>query len=413
MLRTCLLICALFLFAGCEKNWRGLMIEKRVYRDGYYVHLPWKRYTPKNEYPKPQPYPVDHSRNAPTDTTRQNVRSVPPDSSGAARTQTSAGYGYPGGNPTPGGTGAGSAPQAPVNSQSGYGGYGYPPPLQRSPDGQGYGVPQPANPNVGPPAPLPSLPAATTSAPPIAFIPPPQLHYVDVTDPVLPSRDSIPADTNVAVNDSLPIDSLVANEGFQLPEGEFSLIAELGVYNPVSAHFLAVNPQSYNAGFGVRYTIHPFSRHKISAEGSTFISNISIRQDQRKQYPLFTEEHDKERIMQWKLRFTLLDHMYITRNASAFVDAVEVGVFGDIGIFSTHVAIDQHGRDDKAALTRSKTRLYGLKYIRKSQFGITMRVANDNWSAFVNYRFSTMIKAGTNGRDLPKIVIGITRRFTA
>lgn len=76
MLRICIGLGAMLLFTGCEKYWRGLHIEKRIYRDGYYVHLPWKGYTPKNEYPKPKPYPVDYSRTAVTDTTQKNAGSV-------------------------------------------------------------------------------------------------------------------------------------------------------------------------------------------------------------------------------------------------------------------------------------------------------------------------------------------------
>lgn len=198
----------------------------------------------------------------------------------------------------------------------------------------------------------------------------------------------------------------------KFPEGEFSLVAELGLYNSVAGENYEVRPQSYNAGVGIRYTIHPWSRHKISAEVSAFVSNISIRHSQRKSSPLFPERHGKERIMQWKTRFMIVDHMYITRNASARIDAIEFGLFSDVGFFSTHVAVDYHGNDDKAAMTRSKTRLFGLKYIRTAQFGCTIRVANDLWSAFANYRFNKLIKANTYGVDLPRLVIGVTRTFT-
>src|ERR1044071_4553517 len=133
MLRIVVCLSLLVCISGCDKNWSGLLVKKRLYRDGYYVHLPWKRYTSKNEYPKPEPYPVDHSRTANTDSTQQYAGGVSSDST-RSRPQVAANTG--GGIP-PGGTG--SAPAPPIN-QSGAG----------APQGGAVGTPLPIPAAVNP-----------------------------------------------------------------------------------------------------------------------------------------------------------------------------------------------------------------------------------------------------------------------
>lgn len=393
MLRICIGLGAMLLFTGCEKYWRGLHIEKRIYRDGYYVHLPWKRYTPKNEYPKPEPYPVDHSRMASTDTTQKYAGGVA-DSVGQKGERTEEPEGSSGTQNSIGAGGIPASSQGSVGQVGGSGGYGYSAPAANAP---------PGNAATGYPSPAPS-------SPPVTYASPPALQPEEVVDPPLPNgHDSLLPDSAIAQNDSvlIPTDSVASNNAREFPEGEFSLYTELGFYNSFAGNSYAVKPLSYNAGGGIRYSIHPWSRHKISSDAGIFVSCISIRQDQRKTSPLFSEPHGKERITQLKLRFMLMDHVYITRNATARVDAVELGLFADIGLFSTHVAVDYHGNDDQAAMTRSKTRLYELKYLRTFQYGITLRVSNEKWSVFANYRCSSLLKAGPNGGDLPRLVIGL------
>lgn len=116
--------------------------------------------------------------------------------------------------------------------------------------------------------------------------------------------------------------------------------------------------------------------------------------------------------MQWKFRMMLTDHIYVTRNSAAKVDAIELGFFSELGFLSTHVAINNSGSDKDAMFTRDKMRQFGLKYLRRAQVGFTIRVANDHWSVFAKYRFNTLIKsADPHGGDLPKVVVGVTRSF--
>lgn len=388
MLRIVACICIVILLSSCEKNWRRLHVEKRIYRNGYYVHLPWERRTPVNAYPKPAPFPVQYTRVTGSDSAQTKSR-VTVTTGDSTFTRTS---GSGGSNPVS---------SFPTGNNSGGISAGINPP---APNGPGIPVITPTATATGyfPSPPLQPLPPV--EAPPLP--PPPTDSVVVVTDP---QPDSL-----IAVVDSLPslpTDTIVRSKSFDFPEGEFSLIAEAGFYNPVYTSGAAIKPLSYNAGAALRYTIHPWSRHKISAECGLFISNLFISQDQHKSEPLFMEACDKERIMQWKSRFMLMDQVYFTRKEDAKFDAVQLGIFSDVGLFSTHVAVSYHGNDAKAALTRSKTRLFGLNYLRPMQYGLTARVANDVWSVFANYRFSTMLKANPDGVDLPKLVLGATFAF--
>lgn len=401
MLRIVCCICLAVLFSGCEKNWRGLVIEKRVYRDGYYVHLPWKRYTPVNEYPKPEQYPVQYTRVSGSDSTKTK-------SGGAGVVRTASATGVSGDSTTRNSpVQVGGGPAIGPGSNAGGGANG---------GGAGGGGAGGGGIGGGPNSPPPN---GTTGTGPVAgYYPAPPLEPLPpVTTPPLPPPPVVvaPPDSAVAANDSLPVqpaDTVANNDrGFDFPEGEFALIAEAGFYNPVYTSGAAIKPFSYNAGASLRYTIHPWSRHKISAECGLFISNLFISQDQHKFSPLFIESYDKERIMQWKSRFMLMDHIYFSRKEDAKFDAVELGVFSDLGLFSTHVAVDYHGNDEKAMLIRSKTRLFGLNYLRTVQYGLTARIANDVWSVFANYRLSNMLKAGPDTGDLPKLLLGATFAF--
>lgn len=384
MLRIVCCVCVVVLFAACNKNYRRLHIEKRIYRDGYYVHVPWERRAPINSYPKPQPYPVDHSRTAKTDTTRKNVGGVKSDTTATATSGSGSSSGSSGGSNQSGGGGSGPAPS------NGNGGYGNAsgPPLNNGTNG------------------------AVGSNPPVATYQPapPLQQQQDPGHPPLQKPQTVPP---VA-----PVDSATAKQDtvaptkdsrdFDFPDGEFSLVTELGFYNPVLVDGIEIKPGSYNAGGAMRYTIHPWSRHKLSLEAGLFISQHFIAQDQHKFSPMFTEKHDHERLMQFKTRFMLMDHIYVLRSPIAGIDAVEVGVFSDIGFFSTHVAIDNTGNTKEASLTRNKSRLFGLHYLHSAQSGLTARIANDVWSVFANYRFNKLVKSGPDGGDLPKLVVGAT-----
>lgn len=399
MLRIAFCVCVALIFSGCQKNWRGLVVEKRIYRDGYYIHIPWKRATPQQAYPKPEPYPVDHSRTAASDTTQKNAGGV----ANSGR-QSGSGNSQQSNNSQPSAAGGGQFP-------SGAGGNGVSD-AGSSGAGNGGGGNPSNSPAVGPNAPQQTN--GTTSYPQTAsHVPAPPLQTVpeQPTPPLVrPSNtaDAPPADSTVAAKDPVTVDS---SDGSGFPEGEFSLVAELGFYNPVYNSGIEIKPFSYNAGCALRYTIHPWSRHKISGEGGLYASGLFIRQHQQKYTLLFETDHDKERMLQFKWRFLLLDHIYVSRKEDAKFDAVEIGLFSETGLFSTHVAVDYHGNDESALLTRSKTRLFGLHYLRTMQCGLTARIANDVWSVFANYRLNSLVKAGPDGGDLPKLVVGTTFAF--
>lgn len=389
MLRIVCCVCVVVLFAACNKNYRRLHIEKRVYRDGYYVHVPWERRAPINAYPKPQPYPVDHSRTAKTDSTRKYIGGVKSDTTTTA-------------NNVSGSSGSSGSGQQSAGNAGGNG-------SASSNSGSGNASGPPNNNGTS------GTNGAVGSNPPVATYQPapPLQQQQDPGHPPLQRPQTVPP--------VVPPDSITAKQDttsppgnkrdFDIPEGEFSLVAELGFYNPVLSKGIEIKAGSYNAGGAMRYTIHPWSRHKLSLEAGLFISQHFIAQDQNKYYPMFIEKHDHERILQFKTRFMLMDHLYVLRSPVAKMDAIQLGVFSDIGFFSTHVAIDNTGNTKEASFTRSKSRLFGLHYLQHAQFGLTARIANELWSVFANYRFHSLVKASLHGGDLPRLVVGATFTF--
>jgi hypothetical protein len=243
-------------------------------------------------------------------------------------------------------------------------------------------------------------------------LPPPE---VPPLPPAANPPGTLPPDSAVVANDSVPAppSDTTAPEGrrFGFPAGELSLIAEAGLYNSVAPAGIEINPLSCNAGLGARYTIHPWSRHQLAGEIGFFQSTFSIAQNQPKAAPLFREVVKHERITQWKLRIMIADRLVITRNEEARFDAVEIGMFCDLGVLSTHVAIHSDWNDEQAAYTRNKSRRAGLRYMETMQYGITARIVSGKWSVIANYRLSNMLKAGSHTGDLPKLLLGAAFAF--
>ncbi|HTF05876.1 MAG TPA: hypothetical protein VK826_17730 [Bacteroidia bacterium] len=368
MLRIAVCLLLLFAFSACNKNWRGLVIQKRVYMDGYYVHLPWKRKAPVNAYPKPEPFPVDHSRTAATDSVRSSS-----------------------GSPA-------SIPNTPATATT------QPTPVQPNDNSGGTGLAPPAT------------ATATATGPPLPTEQPVDPGYYRV--PVSPDT-TVPKPTDIATDPNLPGTDTVAiadeppqrDKGFEFPDGEFALTAELGFFGPAEKNGIQTRAKSFSTGGGLRYTVNASSRHGISADAGVHMSIFDINQGQRKQKPMFTEPHGKERILMLKTRFMVMDRIFITRNASARFDRLEVGIFSEMNFFSTHVALDQYGNDASAALTRHKTRLFGLHYIRCFQYGATIRLANEKLAIFANYRLNKLVKGDPDGGDLPKLLFSVELRL--
>lgn len=372
MLRIVVSLVLLIGITGCHKNWSGVVVEKRVYMDGYYVHVPWKRNAPVNAYPKPQPFPVNHTRSAKVDSAANvAVRSnnTPP------HDRISSGDHIP--NVSQPSSGAGSSPD---NSQDNIA-----------------GAPNNSAIQKNDPDPTPD----STSAQNITSQD--TTHFPIAAGLILPGTDTS------AIADVSP----QHDKRFEFPDGTFALTAELGFFNSLRNDDIRTTAGSFSLGAGLRYTMPVTSRHSVNASGSLLANVFRISQKQEKQLPLFAEHYNRERISLIKTRILLSDQIAVTSDEESPLQSFSVGVYGETQLFSTHVAQYSTRKDANAQYTFSKKREIGMRSLRHFQFGTSLRISGKQWSAFANYRISKLVQGpkgssneATRG-DLPSLIIGI------
>jgi len=361
MLRSVVFLVVLIGITGCNKNWSGIVVEKRVYMRGYYVHVPWERKSPVNAYPKPEPYPVDHSRTAATDSVSKN--STPAVASNDSVV-----------NALPPSVGSSSPPAS--NSAT-------PAPIAQSAD--------------NPPPQQDAFSPDTISSPHFASI---DTSYSPIAaDPILPGTD-----TSVIADEPPQHD-----KGFEFPDGTFALTAELGFFSAINTQTIKTKPSSYTAGAAMNYAIPVFETHKLSFSSGFNYTRFSIAQNQVKSSPLFPERHGKERIslVNWISGIALDWHF--KKQESLFVQYVSFGLFSETTLFATHVAHDVMRKNDNAQYTFYKKREIGMRTLRNFNYGFTISAAHGSWMLFANYRMSKRVKNENhaNDRDLPPVVIGM------
>lgn len=366
MLRTIVPLAFLIGITGCNQNWTSVRVEKRHYMDGYYVHVPWKRKSPLNTFPKPEPFPINHSRIAVVDSAKntpfasENLSNRPSSQKDAGQqVQTTT-------NSETGVTSATSENENPVVINS---------PSQ---------VLQPI-----PEAPDPALTPRTS--------PSDTTHSPIAADPILPGTDTS------AIADEPP----QHDKGFEFPDGTFALTAELGFFNALRSDNIRTKPISFAYGAGLRYSM-PIAAHHSAATSIAILGNLFyISPKNSKQYPLFAEQHDKEKITLLKTRFMLSDEFTLVKNENFHVCSFAFGLFGEIHFLSTHTAKDASHKDNNVQHTFYKKKEVGLHSLQRFQFGTTLRISSLHWSVIANYRINKLVQGGPDGGDLPALVIGV------
>lgn len=401
------------LFIGCDPqhNMLGTIIKKRVYLDGFYVHVPGKRQTPINDYPPPSQYPQEYTHIADIARFRDSMYQVRQDSIRAAiayRDSMAELYATMYARDT---MKTVYTPYTPYGNPYG----GYPNPYA----GMGY----------------PQRDTVRRYVPVTTRI----THYITDTIHYTSYRDSI---THIVKNDTIvrfdtlrqvvTYDSIIpvydtsyvtkmdtvhhhtdieiikpAPKSMTFPPTTIEGYAQAGLMNLPDGNVYAVKAGSNSFGFGMR------TKSLITLRGSVGI-DVGYRRDElfpeqtcAKTSPFIPGLYDRERVkfhafteaVCWRHTF---HHGY--KKQSWWFD---VGGYAEQIFKSKDVAIKIDNSSDLGNRMKTRIRVSGLAGLKKQEYGLTIRIGHGWLAGFATYRMNSMVKEGYGAGDLPKLTVGV------
>lgn len=378
---------AVFFMSACDRRWNGIIIKKRAYMDGYYVHVPSKRSTDPQENPKPSPYPVGAGRTGIArtgfDTAAVADQQQYPQSRDSANGGTTTGSSYSG----PYGYGqSGTNPYG--GNGSGTGNFPGPQPDTVKPS-SGF-VNQQSNPK-------------NDSVPP-----------TNIADQPAP-KDSLVPDTLIAQQDSVvPPDSLVAKNDpprkHRHLNGNVSAVFAAGLLSPQQDYGYPVKWNSFAAGTGLRYTMKVKKKDRIVLDLGYRLNHFSIGQERRKAAPLTPEKHDREKITVHDFSGAVCTRFNFATPEDQPKRWLDIGVYADNAFHTSNVYTDKRYNLETADREIVKTKLTGLHYMNNWDYGLTARYSYRYFNFFTMYRLSDLVENGSQEayhRDLPRLIVGL------
>jgi hypothetical protein len=386
MVRPILCFLVICFLAGCKRDWTNVCIEKRVYRDGYYFHVPDKKFTPVNKYVPPVPFPTA-TGNTVIDRPVQPIYSVTtPDSTPVFYPRP-----YTPPPPVPAYMYTYIAPKDTAARPTGMGG-----------GGNGSGMKN-TNDSV-----------------------PPKEHWATGTpvksdsamDQVVSRQDT---SHSVAERDTLLSDTaseFIVRAKYKerkYPDVETDGFLQLGMITGPESYGYPVKMNSFSAAAGVRYKMKLCSWDKLTWDFAYRFHQFYIDQDDPKVFPLSAATHDRERISVNNFSVGLSNRIIYRRGEEQPPCWLDLGVYGDALMRSSNVYVDVVNDPTSLVADRSKvtTKNVHLNYMRKFNYGVTVRAGWNRYSCFAMWRVSDLVKnsSSENRSDLPRLVIGVEVSF--
>ncbi|TND09255.1 MAG: hypothetical protein FD123_1658 [Bacteroidetes bacterium] len=246
--------------------------------------------------------------------------------------------------------------------------------------------------------------------------------HVDTIPNVL-THDSIPQDLFVCEDD--PVDTLaeepvidsaeIATERGQTrrfsPVFESAVYAQAGLNGFQGRSGFPVKANSFAAGFGMRVTTMLKGRTSLVGDVGFRTHELFINQYKTKIAPLSEEAHDRERIVLNNFSGGLgLRYNFIPQEKKP-AQWIDITGYGDWSFRTANIYIDEF-RDEYSPAGRKfrvKTKITGLPYLHKLNYGVTARYGRGNFSVFAMWRISDLVKNRTaqHGADLPQLLVGV------
>jgi hypothetical protein len=384
MVRPILCFLVVCFLAGCQRDWTNVCIEKRLYRNGYYFHVPDKKFTPVGEYVPPVPFPT---------TTGSTVI---------------------------------DRPVQPLYSVT-------------TPDSTPVFYPRPYT----PPPPVPAytytfIPAKDTSQPTGMAGGGDATGIKRENDPV-PSKDDLatgtPVKTDSAMDQVAPQDTShsIAERDTLLNDtaaefvvhgkykdrkklnGEADGFFQLGIIAGPESYGYPVKMNSFSFAAGMRYKMKVCSWDKFNIDLSYRLNQFYIGQKDPKAFPLSLGAHERERISINNFSMGFSNRIIHRRGEEKLPYWLDLGVYGDASVRTSNVYVDIVNDESSPVADRSKvtTKNVHLNYLHKFNYGITVRAGWNRYSCFAMWRVSDLVKnrSSENHGDLPRLVIGVEMNF--
>lgn len=359
------------------------MIEKRLYADGYYFHVPEKKYTPVKAYVPPVPYPTANG------STVIN-RPVQPIYSVTTSGSTPVFYPRPYNPPPP--VPIYTYTFYPAKDTAGNGG--------TAGGGNGTGI---KNNDSIPPKEhwATGTPVKTDSA----------------MDQVVPKQDTSHsvAERDTMLKDTMSTFTVYGNyKNRKSLRGEVGGFLQLGIISGAESESLPVQLNSFSAAMGMRYKIKVCSWNKLAFDFGYRFHQFYIGQNDPKIFPLSSAVHDRERVSVNNFSVGIADR-FIYHADEKNTYWFDLGVYGDASFRTSNVYVDVV--DDKTSPVADKSKVttknVHLNYLNKLNYGVTIRAGWNCYAVFATWRLSDLVKVSSteNQADLPALVIGVELNF--
>ncbi|CAN5835531.1 hypothetical protein BH11BAC7_BH11BAC7_04940 [soil metagenome] len=382
MVRPILYFIAITLFAGCHRDWTNVIIEKRLYADGYYFHVPEKKFTPVKAYIPPVPYPAAHG-NAVINRPVQPVYSV------TTTESTPVFYPRPYLPPLPGPVYTYTF--IPVNDTA---------VSSRIAGENGSGI------------------KSNDSFPPKEHW---ETGTIVKTDSAM-GKVASPPDTSysIAEHDTLLTDTAEAFTVYakyrnrKNLEGGTNGFLQLGIISGIREAGLPVKLGSYSAAMGMQCKIKVTHWNSVVFDFGYRFHQFYIGQNDPKAFPLSIAVHDHERISvnNFSMGISGRTIYHLDEKRLSWFD---FGVYSDASFRTSNVYVDVINDAASPVSDKSKvtTKNAHLNYLNKLNYGVSFRVGWNCYSAFAMWRLSDFVKnsSSENKSDLPALVVGLEVSF--
>jgi hypothetical protein len=163
--------------------------------------------------------------------------------------------------------------------------------------------------------------------------------------------------------------------------------------------------------YGIRSKLKLFYWNALVLDVAYRYDRYSIRQNTPKLSPLIAANHVRERISLHNFSVAFCDRINFRRRGNVMGNWLDLGVYADHVFRSANVFVDRHYDSNSASgfSYKVKTRIVGLPYIDKLNYGFAIRVGGDYYCFYAQYRVNSLFTVETpNNRDLPKLMLGVT-----
>lgn len=211
--------------------------------------------------------------------------------------------------------------------------------------------------------------------------------------------------------DTLEVVTEMRQRTLHFPDIAFTPVARIGFNGFVQESVYPVQVNSLSWGFGLRMRTPLKGRTELVGDLNLRTDDFFIGNNRPKAAPLPSTVHNRERIAVNTIGSGLALRLNLREKENKPLQFIDAGGYFGWTYRTANVYIDKHfdpdspeGRD-----FRSKTKIKGLPYIESYDYGVTARYGRGHFSVFALWRMSDLLvkeKGSANG-DLPRLVIGV------